>query len=257
MDWYNFAREVCVEIIQKDSEQIGGEGKEVEIDESKFGKRNYHRGKRVDGVWVFGGIERQSKKCFFEILEDRSAKTLIPIITKYVKPGTVILSDCWKDYSTLKDEGYTYLTVNHSIEFKNKETGACTNLIESTWNAVKKPFPKTGIQKQLYDSYLVEYCIRKKYLNDAEDKFSTFLSLIKRVYPCKRRTLQPIDTNANSLDTSLDLFDKMACGKLCLRVLVSILCNSHTVKQLNFSLKLLASMAMSESRWRLSTLFTF
>ena len=54
-----------------------------------------------------GGIERQSKKCFFEIVEDRSAKTLIPIITKYVKPGTVILSDCWKAYSTLKDEGYT------------------------------------------------------------------------------------------------------------------------------------------------------
>ena len=104
---------------------------------------------------------------------------------------------------------YTHLhvTVNHSIEFKNKETGACTNLIESTWNAVKKSFPKTGNQKQLYDSYLVEYCIRKKYLNDAEDKFTTFLNLIKRVYPCKRRTLQPIDTNANSLDTSLDLFD--------------------------------------------------
>ena len=49
--------EFCVEIIQKDSEQIGCEGKEVEIDESKFGKRKYHRGKRVDGVWVFGVIE--------------------------------------------------------------------------------------------------------------------------------------------------------------------------------------------------------
>ena len=65
MDWYNFAREVCYEIIQRDSEQIGGDGKEVEIDESKFGKRKNHKGKRVDGVWVFGGIERQSKKCFF------------------------------------------------------------------------------------------------------------------------------------------------------------------------------------------------
>ena len=52
------------------------------------------------------------------------------------------------------------MIVNHSIEFKNKETGACTNLIESTWNAVKKSFPKTDTQKQLYDSYLVENCIR-------------------------------------------------------------------------------------------------
>ena len=117
VDWCYFEREVCVEIIQRDSEQIGVDGKEAEIDESKFGKRKYHRGKRVDGVWVFGGIERQSKKCFFfQIVEDRSAQKLIQIIQKYIKPGTVILPDCWKAYSSLKDEGYTYLTVNHSNE---------------------------------------------------------------------------------------------------------------------------------------------
>ena len=128
-------------VIKSDSEQIGGPGIEVEIDESKFGKRKYHRGKNVDGVWVFGGIERNSKRCFFEIVEDRSASTLIPIIKRYIKPGSIILSDCWKAYSSLKDEGYGHLTVNHSIEFKNKDTGACTNLIESTWNAVKNHFP--------------------------------------------------------------------------------------------------------------------
>lgn len=65
VDWKNFAREVCLCILKQDSERIGGPGKHVEIDESKFGKRKYHRGKRVDGVWVFGGIERESKKCFF------------------------------------------------------------------------------------------------------------------------------------------------------------------------------------------------
>ena len=49
VDYYNFAREVCVCVLEKDSEQIGGPGKIVEIDESKFGKRKYHRGRRVDG----------------------------------------------------------------------------------------------------------------------------------------------------------------------------------------------------------------
>ena len=112
-------------------------------------------------MWVFGGIERESKKCFFEIVEDRSASTLIPIIKRYVKPGSIILSDCRKAYSSLKEEGYTHLTVNHSVTFKNKENVACTNLIESTWNAVKKSFPKYGAQKQFYDSYLVEYIIRQ------------------------------------------------------------------------------------------------
>jgi hypothetical protein len=30
----------------------------VEINESKFGKVKYHRGHRVEGVWVVGGVER-------------------------------------------------------------------------------------------------------------------------------------------------------------------------------------------------------
>lgn len=82
VDWKNFSREVCLSILKLDNEKIGGPGRTVEIDESKFGKRKYHRGKRVDGVWVFGGIERETKKCFFEVVEDRSANTLIPIIKK-------------------------------------------------------------------------------------------------------------------------------------------------------------------------------
>eukprot|EP00112_Aurelia_sp_Birch-Aquarium-sp1_P010873 Seg2301.5 transcript_id=Seg2301.5/GoldUCD/mRNA.D3Y31 product="hypothetical protein" protein_id=Seg2301.5/GoldUCD/D3Y31 len=94
VDWYNFAREVCFEIIKKESQPIVGPGKTVEIDESKFGKCKYHRGKWVECIWVFGGIERELKKCLFEAVPDRSAPTLIPIIQGYVLPGLVIMSDC-------------------------------------------------------------------------------------------------------------------------------------------------------------------
>ena len=49
------------------NEVLGGEGKVVEVDESKFGKRKYNtnRGRMVDGCWVFGGVERDSDKSFF------------------------------------------------------------------------------------------------------------------------------------------------------------------------------------------------
>ena len=43
VDWYQFSREVTTEILLNRSEKLGGEGKIVEIDESKFGKRKYHR----------------------------------------------------------------------------------------------------------------------------------------------------------------------------------------------------------------------
>jgi hypothetical protein len=71
VDWCNFAREVCATILEVDSSPIGGPGKIVEIDESKFGKRKYHRGRRVDGIEVFGDRERGTRKCFLISVEDR------------------------------------------------------------------------------------------------------------------------------------------------------------------------------------------
>ena len=45
VDWDNFCREVCDEVVMVRSSPIGGKGVRVQIDESKFGKRKYHRGK--------------------------------------------------------------------------------------------------------------------------------------------------------------------------------------------------------------------
>jgi len=58
---------VCCVVIEEKCERIGGPGKVVEIDESKFGKRKFNKSRHVDGVWVFRGIERNSNppKCFF------------------------------------------------------------------------------------------------------------------------------------------------------------------------------------------------
>jgi len=85
----------------------------VEVDESKFGRRKYHKSRRVDGVWVFGGIERDSNppKCFFVTVQDRTAETLIGLIERWIKPGTKILSDCWKSYATLESEGYIIIII--------------------------------------------------------------------------------------------------------------------------------------------------
>ncbi|KAL3092885.1 hypothetical protein niasHT_030074 [Heterodera trifolii] len=69
VDWASFCREVFLKTFIDDPMKLGGIGKTVEIDESKFGKRKYWRGHRVDGCWVFGGIERESGRIFMEIVE--------------------------------------------------------------------------------------------------------------------------------------------------------------------------------------------
>ena len=52
---------MCEIALFENSAKIGGEGKVGQIDESKFSKRKYHRGHRVEGQWVFGGIENDSQ----------------------------------------------------------------------------------------------------------------------------------------------------------------------------------------------------
>ena len=100
---------------------------------------------------------------------------------RFILPGTKIQSDCWKAYSTLRDEGYLHDTVNHSVEFVS-DSGTHTNTIESSWNALKKSLPRYGTSKELYNSYFAEYCVRKKYLDSANDRFVEFLKLISSVY---------------------------------------------------------------------------
>ena len=157
------------------SEAIGGNGVEVEINESKFGKRKYHKGHKVEGQWVFGGWEKYDKsKIFMVPVPNRKKKILLQIIKRWIKPGSIIHSDCWKAYNDLPHHGYTHITVNHSKEFINCETGACTNSIECDWRHAKVSIPPYGIHKGLHTGYLAEFMWRRRNYN--KDKF---IELIK------------------------------------------------------------------------------
>ena len=91
-DWASFCREVCFDKMVVKAAPIGGPGKIVELEESKFGKRNCNRGHRVEGQWFFRGVERDTGKCFMVPVETRNRAT--PIIKNWILPGTTIISDC-------------------------------------------------------------------------------------------------------------------------------------------------------------------
>lgn len=179
VDWDSFCREICEIFLLENSEMVGGEGIVVQIDESKFGKRKYHRGHRVDGQWVFGGIEEGSRKCFMVAVEQRDEVTLLPIIQKFIKPGSIIVSDCWKAYINLEKHGYTHKTVNHSKEYVNSD-GDHTNKIEGHWRQAKVKLPRFGIRKEYFSSYLAEFMWR--YINKDKDIFELFLIAVRNVY---------------------------------------------------------------------------
>jgi hypothetical protein len=190
---FRFLREVCVaDLINRGAQnKIGGLGVVVEIDESKYGKRKYHRGHRVDGNWVFGAIERlydwERGKYFagrfiLLVVPDRTEETLGRIIKAFIRPGSLIISDCYSSYSKIKDyedenviplphlvrydstgqvakmqKMFHHQTVNHTYTYKDPITGAYTNTIEGHWRVLKCCIPKKlyadahKLQEYLYE----------------------------------------------------------------------------------------------------------
>lgn len=85
----------------------------------KYGHWKYNRLRYVDGVWIFGAIEKESKKLRLEIIPNkcRNQDNMRSLIEKYIEPGSIICSDSAKFYKNIGDWGYTHKTVNHSVEF--------------------------------------------------------------------------------------------------------------------------------------------
>ena len=182
VDWYKKLRKICSAAINNDPVVLGNtNGAVVEIDESLFGKkRKYHRGTGKQDTWVFGMVEKGTRKVLFKVVDRRNRETLLPIIKSSVPEGTEIRSDCWAAYATLESEGYVHNTVNHSVEFK-ADDGTCTNEIEGIWGLVKlKIKERKGILHENIPDLLDEFTYRYRYGQSNGDVYNRFLRDISR-----------------------------------------------------------------------------
>ncbi|GFT94483.1 DDE_Tnp_IS1595 domain-containing protein [Trichonephila clavipes] len=181
-DWRRFVHEQVLDHVELTSSKIGGVGKVVEVDESKFGKRKYHKGRSEEGQWVFGGVQCDSGKLFLMAVHDRNQRTLMEIIMEWIEPGTTIISDCWKAYNhdVLTTEGFNHLTVYHSMNFVDPDTDAHTNTIESTWRCAKSRFPQYNRQNDA-SFYLAMYMFEKSCRAKNVDMFNVFVEIIREI----------------------------------------------------------------------------
>lgn len=168
----------------------------VEIDESKFGKCKItrgHRGKKVEGVWVFGFVEcwlqpdgsYKRGKIIAYAVKKRNKRTLIPIIMRHVLPGTHIISDYWKAYDCIDDPDdiagdmfYTHGKVNHSKEFMNADFET-TNMIEGSWKWMKDQIPQQAFNSSAIQDHLFEFTWRANHSGHIWSSFIEALAQIK------------------------------------------------------------------------------
>ena len=170
---------VCAQYYIDHPAVIGGPNVEVEIDESKFGKRKYNRGRTVDGHWVYGGVERMTGECFLVEVQQRDAATLLPIVQNFVRPGSIVYSDEWAAYNQLAaTAACQHQTVNHSIHFVDPQTGAHTQGIEGLWSACKRMMREehAGRNADLFTTYLQEYMWRRRFGGP-----TTFCNIVKHI----------------------------------------------------------------------------
>ena len=177
--WCNKIREMMANFVLKEADvRIGGKGKIVEVDVSCFTRSKSRKGRKSPQQWVFGGIERGSKKMFLVKVKYRDTVSLIAQIRKHVKIGTTIISDKWSAYDThqLTDLGYKHCSVNHSENFVDKkDKNVHTQNIECTWRLAKhRNKLRCGTHRSMTESYLCEFMYRRMHTN-CDDIFQQIL----------------------------------------------------------------------------------
>jgi len=125
-------------------------------------KVKVHKGRAPsEQIWVFGIADRTTKPAtiYVEMVPDRSAATLIPIINRVCRPGTIIHSDIWRSYHELsRSLRYDYGAVDHSRHFVDPISGVHTQAIESAWNRIKYRFKQLkGVRREHLKEYLDEF----------------------------------------------------------------------------------------------------
>jgi len=137
--WYRHLREKCGSALLRFGDcPFGGPDTVVQIDEKVVAKKRKHAGEPTyDDQWIFGLYDTAMKRGHLQLISDRSEDTLIPILQKYVKPGSTVFSDPFPSYGHLQDCGYRHFVVNHS-GFVDSTTGTCNNAIDKYWLRAKR-----------------------------------------------------------------------------------------------------------------------
>ncbi len=71
----------------------------------------------MDNLWVFGIIEKKTKKSRFFYVENKKRNTLLHINYADFHIESHMISDQWAAYATLDEHFTRYSPINHGINF--------------------------------------------------------------------------------------------------------------------------------------------
>lgn len=185
-NYANLLREEYGKDLIENGHMLGGAGRIVQIDESLLAKskrsRNMHA-RPTREQWVFGAYDVEAKFGWIQLVENRNAQTLLPIIQDWCLPGSIIISDGWSAYNNIRDLGYEHRVVIHENHFVDPYTGTHTNNVEAYWQRCKRRFKRMyGTSRALLPSHVDEFMWQERYGKTHSDRFENTLNLLKKHY---------------------------------------------------------------------------
>ncbi len=177
---YKTAWRMCHEIrkymaMVDGDEPLGGNGKQVEIDETLIGGKvrgagfRYRENKTV----VLGMVERGGE-VVTRIVPNVKKATLIPAIKDVVAKGTLVHTDHLHSYHGLRFEGYKHDRVNHNDGEYVNTRGSHVQSIEGFWAQLKRSI--NGMHIHVSQKHLSKYLSEFEFRHNRRDRPETMLS---------------------------------------------------------------------------------
>lgn len=135
-------------VVSMDETFVGGKEKNKPLHKRKEGSQGGANKAIVAGAMQIGGI------VVTKVIVDRSSETMIALVKKMVKKGSILVTDEHRAYYKVRKD-YFHIVVNHS-EGQYVKGAFSTNNIEGFWSLLKRGI--IGIYHQVTPKHLQRYC---------------------------------------------------------------------------------------------------
>jgi len=164
-------------LLQEDYEPTSGE---FELDETYIGarKRGKH-GRGAEGKTLVFGVAQRKGKVSALAIDDLKSSTMIPIVKERILPKSMVYTDEFCTYRSLRRHGYKHKRVHHSSKVW-VAGNAHTNTIEGFWSALKRGINGVyhAVSEKHLQGYINEYSFR---YNHRKDEKPMFLTVLERI----------------------------------------------------------------------------
>lgn len=165
----------------------------IEVDETYVGgqRRNQRKAQRAvpskhgRGTTkqpVFGILCREGK-VWAEVVPNIQAETLLPLITKQVRPGSTVCSDTLVSYTGVAAKGYVHRLVDHHATYSDGK-GTHINGLEGFWGYLKRSLAsRGGIRREKLPLFLGEFVWRYNHRKQSiSTRRSELMKLLANLY---------------------------------------------------------------------------